>query len=212
MKTAIPIVISAIALILSFVTYYLSSMKPADIRVSVGEWMELYHDQPGGALEIHVPVVFQNVGARSGVVRSLGLILRDGESKEAIFVKWMGFLKPEEKSGGTWLWESNGTPLPVLGHDEVTKMASFYGAEGISGWIPRPAEYEVYLLAWASESGTPSKKCFVKWTFSEADVAAIRQNLEKGTASGVTSSTWMIRPGYANSKRLSAAEFDGLVR
>lgn len=85
LKTATPIVISAIALIISLVTY-LSSITPANITLSIGEWMEVFHDKDQ-ALYIHLPLVFQNTGARAGVIRSLGLVIKDPETKEAIFVK-----------------------------------------------------------------------------------------------------------------------------
>jgi|GEM_PF-968259 hypothetical protein len=210
LKTAIPIVISAIAIILSIVTY-VSSIKPANITLLVGEWMEVFHDKDQ-ALYIHLPIVFENTGARAGVVRSLGLILRDPGTKEAIFIKWMGFRKPEERPGGTWIWESNATPLSVPAASEVTKMAEFYGAGSVAGWLPKPITYELYLLAWTSDSQTPSKKPVVKWIFNEKDVSAIKLNFEKAKT-GDIKSTWIIRSGYApDSKRLSASEFNELVK
>jgi hypothetical protein len=210
LKKALPLVISTIAIILSIVTY-VSSIKPAKITLSVGEWMEFFHDKHQ-ALYINLPIIFQNSGARAGVVRSLGLILRDPVTKEAIFIKWMGFVKPEGRPGGTWIWESNATPLPVPAASEVTKMAEFYGAEDVAGWLPKPTKYELYLLAWTSESQKPSKKLLVDWIFNEKDVSAMKLNLEKGKK-GSISSRWIIRSGYApDSKRLSASEFNELVK
>jgi len=209
LKTATPIVVSAIAMILSIVTY-VSSIKPASITLSMGEWMEIFHDKDQ-ALYIHLPIVLRNAGARAGVVRSLGLILRDPETNEAIFIKWMGFLKPEERSGGTWIWESNATPLTVPAASDVTKMAEFYGAGSVAGWLPKPITYELYLLAWTSDSQAPSKKLITNWKFSEGDVSAVKLDFEKAKT-GDISSRWIIRSGYApDSKRLSASEFNELV-
>ncbi len=208
LTAAIPIVISAIALIISIVTYA-SSIKPANITLFVGEWMEVYHDKDQ-ALYIHLPIVFQNTGARAGVVRSLGLILRDPGTKQTLFIKWMGFKIPTDQ---TWVWESNGTPVSIPGASDMTKMAEFYGAESVAGWIPKPIDYELYLLAWTSDSQAPSQRCEVKWTFNVKDVAAVRLNLETVRAGGAVSSRWVIRSGYApDSKKLSEAEFDELVR
>ena len=80
--TAMPLVFSAIAVTLSVVTY-LSSLKPANIVLSVGDRMEVFHDQ-NQALFIHLPIVFENTGARAGVVRTLGLILRDPGTKDCL--------------------------------------------------------------------------------------------------------------------------------
>jgi hypothetical protein len=207
LEKATPIVISAIALVLSIVTYA-NSIRPASITLSVGEWMEVFHDKDQ-ALNIHVPIIFQNTGARAGVVRSLGLILRDPGTEEAIFIKWMGFLVP---TGETWIWESNGTPLSVPAASDLTKMAQFYGAGSVAGWLPKPITYKLYLLAWTSDSKTPSTTLVVDWIFTEEDVSAIKLNYEKGK-SGDISSKWVIRSGYApDAKKLSASEFNELVR
>jgi hypothetical protein len=64
LKIVAPIAISAIALILSVVSY-LSSIRPANITLAAGEWMQVYH-QTDQALYINLPVVFQNTGARGG--------------------------------------------------------------------------------------------------------------------------------------------------
>ena len=205
------IVISTVALIISIVTW-LNSIKPANITLSVGDQMEIYHDNCQ-ALYIHLPVVFQNTGAQAGVVRSLGLILRDPETKEAILIKWMGFLKPEERSGGNWIWESNATPLTISGASEVSKMAEFYGAGNVAGWLPKPIEYEFYLLAWTSESQTPSRRFVFKWRFDEETVSAVRLNLERNRSSAVTNSKWISLSGYApNAMMLSERLFNELVR
>jgi hypothetical protein len=173
--------------------------------------MEVFHDKDQ-ALYIHLPIVFQNAGARAGVVRSLGLILRDPGTEESIFINWMGFRKPEERSAGSWVWESNATPLSIPGYSEVTKMAEFYGAGSIAGWSPKAIPYELYLLGWTSESQRPSKKTVVNWTFNEEDVSAMKLNFEKAKT-GDISSRWMVRPGSVpESKRLSASEFNKLVR
>jgi hypothetical protein len=208
LKAAIPIVISAIAVTLSIVTY-MNSVKAAKISLWAAEQMQIYHDKDQ-AIYFHVPIVFQNSGAQAGVVRSLGLILRDPGTKEAIFIKWTGFLKPE---GGTWAWDSNATPLSVPAHSEVPQMTQFYGAGGLTGWLPKPIEYDMYLLAWTSDSQTPSVRYVAKWMFSEKDVSAIKLNLEKTLVGCEICSLWVSRSGYApDSKRLSASEFNELVR
>lgn len=207
MKTTIPVVISVIALTLSIVTY-IHSIRSANVSLSLGDTIEFYHES-NQALCVHLPIIFQNTGAQAGVVRSIGLILVDSGTKEPIFMKWNGFLKPE---GGDWGWESNSTPLSIPGDSEVTRMTYFYGAGNVAGWLPKPIEYELYLLAWASEDKMPSTKCVVKWTFNESDVTSVKRDLETVTAGGKANGTWITLPGYApDSKRLSASEFKELV-
>jgi hypothetical protein len=206
---AMPIAILAIALVLSIVQH-VNTKKPAKITLSVGEWMKVFHGKDLTTY-IHLPIVFQNTRARSGVVRSLGLILRDPKTKEAIFIKWMGFLKPDERSGGKLIWESDATPFSVAGASDVIKVAEFYGAESVAGWLPKPITYELYLLAWTSVSKKPSKKLKVNWTFNEKDVSAMKKNLKKAKTRH-SSRRWIIRSSYAPvSKKLSASEFNNLV-
>jgi hypothetical protein len=208
LKTVAPIVISAIAVTISLVTYWMSR-RPANIEVSIGERIEIFHDKDQ-ALNVHLPIIVENTGAQVGVIRSLGLILRDPQTKEAVFLKWMGLLRPTEE---TWTWESNATPLSIPAHSDATKMAHFYGAGSVAGWLPKPIDYELYLLAWTSDSQLPSKQCLVNWVFNEKDVSTMKLNLEMVRTGGAALSTWVIRPGYGpDSKRLSASEFDELVR
>jgi hypothetical protein len=210
LKHTIPIVISAIAVTISIVTYF-RSVKPANITLAVGDSMGVWHDKYG--LNIYLPIIFQNTGAQAGVVRSIGLIIVDPGTKEAIFIKWVGFVKPEERPGGTWIWDSNATPLAIPAASEVTKMAQFYAAGSLAEWLPKPIEYKLYLLAWTSESKPATIKYPVKWIFNESDVSAVKLNLETVRKGGEDSGTWVIGPRYApDSKRLSQSEFDELVR
>jgi hypothetical protein len=128
---------------------------------------------------MHLPIIFQNTSAKAGDVRSLALILRDPGTTEAIFVKWLDFLKPDEETGGNWIPESSLTPLSVPAASDVSKMAEFYGAGSLAGWLPKPITYELYLLAWTTDSRTPSHKLMVNWTFNQEDVSAMELNYEK---------------------------------
>lgn len=206
LKKYIPVAISAIAVTISFVALYATSIKPANITLSFGEWMEFSHSAYP-ALYIHLPVVLQNTGARAGVIRSLGVIFKDPGTEEAIFLKWLGFIKLDDRNQE--IYESHGTPVSVPPRSDVTKMAKFYGGGSVAGWIPKPIKYDLYLLAWTSESQTPSIKLISNWTFNEKDVSEIKRKYEERK----NDSTWIFRSAFApDSKKLSRSEFNELVR
>lgn len=211
LKNNLAIAISAIAVIISLAALYTTSLKPAKITLGLGENMELYHTgHSDPLLNIDLPIVLHNAGAQPGVILSLGVILEDQETKEAIFLKWLGFLKPTE--AGFWSWESNATPVSVPGHSDVTKMVRFYGNGSEAGWIPKPINYYLYLLAWTSEGQKPSIKIKSSWTFNEKDISEIKRKFEEKEKK--TASTWITRSTFFSptSKKLSPAELDMLIK
>jgi hypothetical protein len=207
LKKNIPVAISAIALIISVVTLYTTSIKPANITFALGDWMEISHSNYS-ALYINLPIALRNTGAQAGLIRSLGVILKDPETEEAIFLKWLGFTKLEQ-SQGYWMWESRGTPVSVPAHSDITKMAKFYGGGSVAGWIPKARKYNLYLLAWTSESQMPSVKLKSTWIFNESDVSEIKRKYEEKE---YDSPTWIFSSVFGpDTKKLSILEFNELV-
>ena len=167
-----------------------------------------------GALNIRLPIVFKNSGAREGAVRSLGLLIREPH-KEGIFIRWMGLQRTGDTYDSPWVWESNAAPFCVPA-GEVAKMVLFTDDSGVdggppsplTGWAPQVATYELVLLAWTAEdSSTPASSWESKWEFKEGDVAKLKANLSAGTETWVSSS-----PFAPESAKLSPAQCNHLLK
>lgn len=208
-KKLIPTIISIVAIIISISSIYLTSLKPPTITLSVGESMQVWHNA-NKEVNIDLPIIFHNSGSQSGVIRSLGIIFKDPNSEESMFIKWLGFKKYEDKVEGrsAWIYESTRTPLAVPPAGEVSKMVNFYSEKAGVGWIPKPITYDIYLLAWDTGSETPTIRQKISWTYREADVSEIKRRLEEGQFNG----TWILHSSYAaESRKLTTLEFNRLT-
>lgn len=209
MKKNMAVVISVIALIVSAASLYFTSLKPANITLSAGETFWVSHKDH--YLYLHLPIVLHNTGSQPGVIRSIGVILKNQKSDEAIFLKWQAFANlVYGPNGFTWIDESNATATSVPAHSEITKMATFSGGGSVATWIPKPSAYDLHLLAWTSESNVPSIiPSKSTWTFDKNAVSEIKRGIENNN----DENTYIIRSAFGpNSKMLSTSEFNKLVK
>ena len=97
LKKNIPVLISVLALILSAGSLYVTSLKGANITLSVGDHFGLKHKDH--YLYIFLPMVVHNTGAQAGLIHSFGVILKDQKSEEAIFLKMAGICQSGISAG-----------------------------------------------------------------------------------------------------------------
>lgn len=210
LKKNIPVLISVLALILSAGSLYVTSLKGANITLSVGDRFGLKHKDH--YLYIFLPMVVHNTGAQAGLIHSFGVILKDQKSEEAIFLKWQAFANLEyQPDGFHWIDESNATAVSVPARSDIAKMATFSGGGGsVTEWIPKPTTYDMHLVAWTSDNKMPSIiSPKSTWTFNENDVLEIKQNYKNN----IGENKWITRSAFGpDSKMLSISEFDDLVK
>jgi hypothetical protein len=204
----IAVVISVIALIVSVASLYFTSLKPANIILSVGDRFRVAHKNH--YLYIFLPIIISNTGAQPGVIRSIGVILKDQKSEDTIFLKWQAFANLQYgPKGFEWIDESSDTATSVPARSELTQMATFSGGGSVASRIPKPSTYDMYLLAWTSESEMPSIIPIKStWIFYENAVSEIKWNFEENNAEN----TYIILPAYGpDSKMLSSSDFKMLI-
>jgi hypothetical protein len=209
-KQVVPVLLSIVAIIVSLFSLYVTTLRPAEITLSIGEAMQVWHNE-NHELNIDLPIIFQNKGSQSGVVRSLGIIIKDPNSEESIFIKWVGFKKFEDVIGGTssWVYEALRTPISIAPGGEVSKMVNFYSGRAGEGWLPKPITYDLYLLGWESGGETPRIRQQFDWTFKPEDVAEIKRKYDEGQRQG----QWILHSSYASeSRKLTTLEFNQLTK
>jgi hypothetical protein len=205
------IIFSLFALIISGTSLYFSSIMAADVSLSAGEYLAISHEN--NALVVCLPVVLHNTGAHAGLISSIGVILKDQNGKDAIFLKWQSFAKFIERSQGHFQWvdESNATAISVPPLSDLTRMAVFSGGASTANWNQKPTTYDLYLVAWTPESDNPSiKPSKSTWTINEGEVSQIKRNFKVYSTGG----TRIVRsiPPVQESKILSESEFKNLVK
>lgn len=206
----IPIIASILAVIISVFSLYTTTMQPAEITLSVGESMQIWHNN-ADELQVDIPVIFTNSGAKSGVIRSLGIIIKDPQSEDAIFIKWYGFKTYKDSINGksSWIYESLRTPLSVSARSEASKMIAFSSNEAGKNWKPKAITYDIYLLSWNSSNEKPDTKLKINWNFNQDQLSQIQKRLDDGKSKG----TWILNSRYASdSRNLSMIEFKELTK
>lgn len=204
-KSWTPVIISITAVVVSFITLYLSSLRPAILELIAGETMQVYH-QSDGELRIDIPVVFSNKGTRSGVIMSVGLILRNPETQEAILLKWDGH-KVFEK--GIWVFRAFDSPIAISGDSQIVQMVNFKGGAASKGWVPMPVKYDLFLIGWTKADQNPDIRYGFQFTLHQKNTEIIKQNYIERNRNG----EWITGTRFGSAARpLSLSEFHQMTK
>jgi hypothetical protein len=205
----IPILISIIAIVVSAFTLYIAKVKPAKISAFVGESLQVWH-MKNSALNIDLPIVFSNSGAKGSAIRSLGLIIKDSSSEDSLLLKWLGIKAYEDsrEMGPIWKFDNQRTPLAVPAYSEVAHIVNFVIENDGGNWIPKPKAYDLILVGWTTNSIKPSIKHTTSWSFNESEVDIIKKNYEEKNSKG----RWIYDSSSSlKSKKLSEFEIKQLL-
>lgn len=153
----LPVYLSSIALLVSFWTFYRNWLMDADIRVSVGDSIDLIQHSIGPELpqSIQIACTFSNMGGNIGVLEKLVLIVQPhGKPKQII--DWAIFY--EYKDGRTAAPKERVHSIPILPksthfqgiqfstgeHEELEWAAGLCRLELI-GWVNRDCKMKPNL-------------------------------------------------------------------
>jgi hypothetical protein len=202
--------LSIVAVGISGFTLWLTSLRPADLRIYVGESIAVGYLGKEQELMVAIPTVISNAGAGSGLVQSMGLMLSDAENsnKEAFFLKWhvFGEFDPEF----VFTQHDRVVPISVHGRASTAKYVVFKGASEFARWVPEAHTYSFSVVAWTKPGVRPDCVRTFRVTFSEEDSATLRQFV----ADDRKAITWVNRDEFGGwrPKMLSAGEAETIRR
>ncbi len=203
-KSLVPIIVSITAVIISAVTFYVGTLRPADLTLLSGETLQIYHQR--GELRIDIPVVLVNKGSKPGVVLSMGVVIKNPTNEKVILAKWEGF---KEVENNIWEFRAYDFPIVISGKSEIVEMVNFSGGETGKNWIPEPVTYDFYLVGWTRVHDQPDLLYKFQVTFPEESIKKIKSNLENGKGAG----EWIRGARYGGDSRfLSTQEFNRMVK
>jgi hypothetical protein len=150
----------------------------------------------------------------------MGVILKDQKSEDAICLKWQAFSEQKYDKATDSFYDvdvSNATAVSVPARSDIAEKATFSGGESVATWIPKESTYDLYLLAWTSETEEPSiisRKS--TWTFDKNAVSQIKNavsKIKRNSEYKIEEHTYRFRSAYGpESKMLSTSEFNKLVK
>lgn len=170
LKSIAPIAISSIALALSLFSLFLSQLQPARIQVHPSEFAYL-RTLRDNLLTLNLYLSFTNNGARPGVVRKVAILLHPPGKSEGYILQAAFFDRLDEK--GNYIQESVVGPIPVDGHQTVSRQIRFISARDRPGdYLPLlvRGEYRATVLVWTSADTHPTIMAPYPFVLSDRDL------------------------------------------
>ncbi|MBO0765004.1 MAG: hypothetical protein J2P50_10510 [Hyphomicrobiaceae bacterium] len=152
--SAVPILVSALALIFSGASLYETVLKQAHLHVYVPDTIAYTRD-PDGSFEVFaLPVTVSNSGARDGIVTALKLQVRNAATgatqtlEASYFAGSDYFSTKEDVANNIRRSKTPFAPLSVTGRGSVTTTVLFYGRQyQEQRVVPGQGRYELLLTA-----------------------------------------------------------------
>ena len=152
--SAIPILVSALALMFSGVSLYQTVIKQAHLHLFVPDTIAYTRD-PNGSFEVlAVPLTVSNSGARDGIVSSLKLEIRNSATgaKQTLEASCLAgadyFSTKEDVSNNIRRPKTPFAPLSVSGRGSQTATILFYARQyAEQRVVPGQGRYELLLTA-----------------------------------------------------------------
>jgi hypothetical protein len=170
-----PILISSVALLLSCLTYYATRLKEARIRLFPGEQIRFINGSNENGkckLQIIVPCVVDNIGAKTGILHKSALLITDKIKHSDYLCEWAFFMKYVNEKD---ILENEDLAIPISlqGGQSTTKFIKFDGADACDNWTPNETSYEFKLLGWTKPQNDPDICYKFTLIFDGQDVSKI---------------------------------------
>lgn len=172
LKVILPIVISLVALLVSIVSLYVSTLRPGALHVTAGEHIAISH-QPDGSAGFILPVNVANAGSKHLTVDRVALLIQQSGDPEGYLLEPSFYLALAES--GDFKYDSLSVPITVFGGENVTKQVMFISSteRAAEFQMTRAGFYDVTLLAWLHGSSKPRVSDSFSIVVSEANVATL---------------------------------------
>jgi hypothetical protein len=183
-KIVIPVLVSALALGVAFVTLYFSQLRAAAITITAGEHVNIWYFTEGNCAAT-LPINVANNGARTAVVRRLALLIQEGGSTEGYLFEPVFYDRIDED--GNFQHESQPHPIAVPGRSTETKQILFRSS------LERPEEfrfrkagsYRLTVVAWLKNSVKPQAADTFSLLITDTDLETLEKYRAENQATSV---------------------------
>jgi hypothetical protein len=149
------LIVASCALIISFITFYLSKLRKAKIEIVLNDSINVCYNYDGHEFfELHLPFAIINNGANSGIVYKCAISISTvQDSSHHYFMVWDKFLK-FDPSEYRYAYEDIVHPIILTSNSSMHKLISFVWDDPKNKFTFKPGQYELYFYFWLS----PEKK------------------------------------------------------
>ena len=148
------IIISAIALVVSIITLYLTLLRGPVIKATTGEYLyaEYLND---GKFSLNIPLVFTNTGARMGTVLRVAVLVQPPAPQYSYLLEPKEYQRINEGGRFSRGWVPH--PVAVLPRSGVVKNTqfSFPQQEFQNRPFVKSGKYRLSVLCWIKDAREP---------------------------------------------------------
>jgi hypothetical protein len=176
LKTLIPIVISSLALIVSFTTLYMTKIAPGKVRSIAGEHINIFYLKEGN-IGVTLPVSFSNIGAKTVNIQRVALLFQSQNDKKSYLFEPVFYERLTEHGG--FVPESQAAPIIIPTGKTVTKQVLFRSSiERQNEFQVRAVTYKLTLLVWIAGSVKPERTDSFYITLSDENIKFILEQYQ----------------------------------
>ncbi|NEQ47790.1 MAG: hypothetical protein F6K00_31385 [Leptolyngbya sp. SIOISBB] len=161
MKEIIPIIVSSISLLISLYIFFATYLRPARIKISIGNSLLVFSSRLGGAsdpkligISFYLPITFLNWSHRGGEINQVRMVLgRPNNSINYSDMIWANFSQVTG-DGNNLKVEIQGVaqPLAVPEKSSVSKMIRFNWSPYMNPKLEvQPGQYELMIFGWTEK-------------------------------------------------------------
>ncbi len=205
LRAFLPLVISILALVTSFVALYLAHLRPARLEIAVGEQVSISRF-PQRNVGLSIAVAFGNHGAQLATVTRLALVIQESGVRKGYLLEPLLYEKLDEK--GESVPDSLTVPISIPPRTTIVKEIMFRSSVDRPDEfrVTKPGTYKLTLLTWITGSMTP--ETFGSFSIVISDQQATLLEKKPGSLVRLRQSEW----SKWAARYLTEAEFDDFHR
>jgi hypothetical protein len=155
----IGLTISIIGLLFSFFTLYFNFIKPARIRLLVGNTCTLYYAdyiESKKGFGIYLPIDFTNTSNRTGIIIKTAIVLYNkNHPKERFLMQQKQFSKLDTVQN-KWVYDEMAHSVVIAPKSSINKIISyFWSMDSIPEIKLQKGEYEIKVYYWLNQNKKP---------------------------------------------------------
>jgi hypothetical protein len=176
--TSIPLLFSAVGVIISVITLYLTKLRKPKIDVILEhKFLAAYnYDGTVDFFDMHLPFAIVNTGAAAGVIfRCAANLSSKANPDENYFMNWRWFLRVDER----YVYDEVVHPFILMGNSSLHKIIYFSWYDQNKKIKLEPGEYELRFYLWLNPkiNVKPDKINIHRFNVDETQISELEESL-----------------------------------
>lgn len=194
-ENLIATVVSVLSFIVSLTVAYVSTLRRANIKLSLGRNIILFctpiNVSSGSGVILGVgfnlPITFYNWSPKGGTIKKMRMVIGRQNTDDSYDMIWTTFVKIG--SSGNFEDENLAQPIPIKGQSSVNKIIRFDWSPDLGGqkFDVQTSNYELRIYAWVRDTEKPDLEYKASFAFKDEHY----QKFNNSVAANLSLSIWL---------------------